>query len=62
VNGRDLVVWYNLGFHHVTRPEDWPVLPTVRHSLTLRPHRFFVRNPGMEVARDFEPPRDRAKR
>jgi primary-amine oxidase len=55
VAGDDLVVWYTMGFHHVTRPEDWPVLPTVRHSVTLRPHRFFDRNPAMTVPRDFAP-------
>lgn len=54
-DGEDLVVWYTMGFHHVTRPEDWPVLPTVRHSVTLRPHRFFARNPTMDVPRDFQP-------
>jgi primary-amine oxidase len=48
---QDLVAWYTMGFHHVTRPEDWPVLPTVRHSVTLRPHRFFDRNPGLNIPR-----------
>jgi Cu2+-containing amine oxidase len=28
------------------------VLPTVRHSLTLRPHRFFTQNPAMDVRRE----------
>jgi primary-amine oxidase len=54
LQGQDVVAWYTMGFHHVTRPEDWPVLPTVRHSLTLRPHRFFDRNPGLNVPRDTE--------
>ena len=49
IAGGDLVVWYTMGFHHVTRPEDWPVLPTVQHKVTLRPHAFFVRNPAMDV-------------
>jgi primary-amine oxidase len=44
-----------MGFHHVTRPEDWPVLPTVRHGVALRPHGFFDRNPAMDVRREFEP-------
>ena len=52
IAGKDIVAWYTMGFHHVTRPEDWPVLPTVRHSLTLRPHRFFTQNPAMDVRRD----------
>jgi primary-amine oxidase len=54
--GRDLVVWYTMGFHHITRPEDWPVLPTVQHKVTLRPHGFFVRNPGMDVPGEGHPP------
>ena len=51
IRGEDIVLWYTMGFHHVTRPEDWPVLPTVRHSVTLRPHRFFTQNPAMDVPR-----------
>ena len=54
ISGKDIVVWYTMGFHHVTRPEDWPVLPTVRHSVTLRPHRFFTQNPALNVRRDVE--------
>jgi primary-amine oxidase len=55
ISNEDLVVWYTMGFHHVTRPEDWPVLPTVRHGVALRPHGFFDRNPAMDVRREFEP-------
>lgn len=54
ISGKDLVAWYTMGFHHVTRPEDWPVLPTVRHSVTLRPHRFFTQNPAMNVRREVD--------
>ncbi|MGI8705113.1 MAG: hypothetical protein ACR2JJ_04870 [Sphingomicrobium sp.] len=56
ITGEDLVIWYTMGFHHVTRPEDWPVLPTVQHEVTLRPNAFFVRNPAMDLPRDAEPP------
>ncbi|MDH3667643.1 MAG: hypothetical protein OEN23_12005 [Paracoccaceae bacterium] len=42
----DLVAWYTIGFRHVTRPEDWPVLTTVWQSLALRPYGFFTRNPA----------------
>lgn len=55
IDGADLVLWATMGFHHVTRPEDWPVLSTVRHSLTLRPSRFFDRNPAMNLPRDNPP-------
>jgi len=49
----DVVLWYTMGFHHVTRPEDWPVLPTLTHSVTLRPHGFFTENPAMDVPSKF---------
>jgi primary-amine oxidase len=58
MRSNDLVVWYTMGFHHVTRPEDWPVLPTVQHKVTLRPHRFFVRNPGMDIPGKVHPPEE----
>jgi primary-amine oxidase len=49
----DVVAWYTMGFHHLTRPEDWPVLPTVWHGVRLRPYGFFTNNPGLGVRRDF---------
>ena len=45
----DLVAWYTLGFRHVTRPEDWPILSTVWQSVTIRPFGFFDRNPSLEL-------------
>ena len=53
IAGTDLVAWYTLGFHHVTRPEDWPILSTVWQSVKLRPYGFFTRNPGLGVRRRF---------
>ena len=46
----DLVAWYTMGFHHVTRPEDWPVLSTVWRTVTLRPFGFFTRNPSLDIS------------
>jgi primary-amine oxidase len=43
----DLVVWYTMGFRHVTRPEDFPILPTFWHEMTIRPAYFFDRDPSM---------------
>jgi primary-amine oxidase len=48
----DLVLWYTMGFHHVPRPEDWPVMPTMWHSVALVPDGFFDSNPGLELPRD----------
>ncbi len=45
--GQDLVLWYTMGFRHVTRPEDFPILPTFWHELTIRPAFFFDMDPAM---------------
>jgi primary-amine oxidase len=44
----DIVLWYTMGFRHVTRPEDWPILPTVWHSMSLVPYGFFSHNPTFD--------------
>ena len=50
----DLVLWYTVGFHHLTRTEDWPVLPTKWHSFRLRPYNFFDHNPALDVPTAFQ--------
>ncbi len=49
IGNRDIVAWYTVGFHHVTRMEDWPVMPTHWFGFTLMPHNFFARNPAMTI-------------
>jgi primary-amine oxidase len=49
IDNRDIVAWYTVGFHHVTRMEDWPVMPTHWFGFTLMPHNFFATNPAMTI-------------
>ncbi|WP_158975401.1 MULTISPECIES: tyramine oxidase [Flavobacteriaceae] len=51
IDNTDIVCWYTMGFHHITLPEDWPVLPTFWHSVTLRPAKSFDRNPAIEIGK-----------
>ena len=56
IENADLVAWYTMGFHHVTRPEDWPVVSTMRRSVTLRPVAFFDANPAVAKPRPADQP------
>jgi primary-amine oxidase len=38
-----------MGFHHIPRPEDWPLMPVAKHSMEIRPVGFFARNPAMDL-------------
>jgi primary-amine oxidase len=49
IGNRDIVAWYTVGFHHITRMEDWPVMPTHWVGFTLMPHNFFATNPAMTI-------------
>jgi primary-amine oxidase len=49
VSDTDIVLWYTMGFRHVTRPEDWPIMPTVWHSMSLIPYGFFPHNPTFDL-------------
>ena len=37
IENTDVVLWYTLGSHHITRPEDWPVMPADRAGFMLKP-------------------------
>ena len=43
------MLWYVFGINHVTRPEDWPVMPVDTVSFWLKPVGFFDRNPALDV-------------
>ena len=43
------MLWYVFGIHHITRPEDWPVMPVDTVSFWLKPVGFFDRNPALDV-------------
>ncbi|OLO42441.1 tyramine oxidase [Alkalihalophilus pseudofirmus] len=49
IDNTDIVVWYTMGHHHITRPEDWPVMPTAYMGFMLKPVGFFDRNPALDV-------------
>ncbi|MDG5761289.1 primary-amine oxidase [Natronococcus sp. A-GB1] len=49
LEAEDLVLWYTLGVNHVTRPEDWPILPVQVYSFKLQPVNFFEESPAIDV-------------
>lgn len=53
IANEDLVLWVTVGFNHMTRPEDIPVMPTAWHEFTLRPFNFHDRNPALDVRSQF---------
>lgn len=49
VRNDDVVVWATMGFTHVPRVEDFPVMPVEMHNIHLQPFNFFDRNPALDV-------------
>jgi primary-amine oxidase len=50
LEGTDVVLWYVFGIHHITRVEDWPIMPADTVSFWLKPFGFFDQNPSIDVA------------
>jgi primary-amine oxidase len=55
IENTDVVLWYTVGSHHITRPEDWPVMPVDRVGFALKPAGFFDYNPALDVAPSHSP-------
>ena len=53
IEDTDVVLWYVFGIHHITRVEDWPIMPADTVSFWLKPTGFFDRSPAIDV-----PPRE----
>jgi primary-amine oxidase len=45
----DVVLWYVFGIHHITRTEDWPIMPVDIISFWLKPFGFFDQNPALDA-------------
>jgi primary-amine oxidase len=50
IENTDIVLWYVFGVHHITRPEEWPIMSVDTVSFWLKPVGFFDRNPALDVA------------
>jgi primary-amine oxidase len=49
IHNTDIVLWYVFGIHHITRPEEWPIMSVDTVSFWLKPVGFFDRNPALDV-------------
>jgi primary-amine oxidase len=49
LEGTDVVLWYVFGIHHITRIEDWPIMPVDIISFWLKPFGFFDQNPSLDA-------------
>ncbi len=49
LENEDIVLWYVFGIHHITRMEDWPIMPADTVSFWLKPFGFFDQNPSIDV-------------
>ncbi|WWC67423.1 uncharacterized protein I206_101331 [Kwoniella pini CBS 10737] len=49
IDDKDIVCWPCFGVTHISRPEDWPIMPVEILRVHLKPSGFFERNPGLDV-------------
>ena len=50
VRNEDFVIWHTFGSTHNPRIEDWPVMPSEKLTVGLKPVNFFNGNPGLDVS------------
>lgn len=50
IRNQDIVVWHTFGSTHNPRIEDWPVMPSEKLTVGLKPVNFFAGNPALDVA------------
>lgn len=50
VRNEDIVIWHTFGSTHNPRIEDWPVMPSEKMVVGLKPINFFTGNPSLDVA------------
>ncbi|KAF2009154.1 hypothetical protein BU24DRAFT_428676 [Aaosphaeria arxii CBS 175.79] len=50
VRNEDVVIWHSFGSTHNPRIEDWPVMPSEKMMVALKPVNFFLGNPGLDIA------------
>ncbi|KAI4726004.1 hypothetical protein E4T49_06193 [Aureobasidium sp. EXF-10728] len=51
VEDEDVVLWHTFAITHVTRPEDFPVMPCEKLMVSFKPTSFFASNPSNDVPR-----------
>ncbi len=49
IDQENVVVWYTMNYHHLPRPEDWPVQPCIYANFHWMPSGFFDANPALDV-------------
>lgn len=49
IRNGDVVVWHTFGSTHNPRIEDWPVMPSEKMVVGLKPVNFFAGNPAVDV-------------
>lgn len=52
IYNKDIVVWLTTGTTHVTRAEEWPIMPTEWVNVLIKPWNFFDETPTLKNNKD----------